>query len=74
MWGASDNDLFAVGKPSGYWNSQGQWVPSGPNVHHYDGNTWIPVDTGTLDELHSIWGSSATNVLVSFKSVGINGC
>jgi len=61
IWGSSDYDLFAVGEPSGYWDSQG-WVPDGPNVHHYDGNTWSPVNTGTLEGLYGIWGSSATNV------------
>jgi hypothetical protein len=62
LWGSSDNDLFAVGKPSGYWDSQNNWVPSGPNVHHYDGNAWSPVETRTLDGLNAVWGSSATNV------------
>jgi hypothetical protein len=69
IWGSSDNDLFAVGEPQGYWNSQGTWIPLGPNVHHFDGNTWSPVETGTLDALNAVWGSSATNVF----TVGDNG-
>ena len=62
IWGSSDNDLFAVGKPQGYWDPEGTWIPLGPNVHHFDGNIWSPMDSGTLDGLYAVWGSSATNV------------
>lgn len=44
IWGSSGTDVFAVG-----WNG---------TIIHYDGSSWSSMNSGTIYDLHDIWGSS----------------
>jgi hypothetical protein len=50
VWGASGTDVFAAG--------------AGGAVLHYDGSAWQPLETGTTDDFHALWGFSGEDVYV----------
>ena len=86
VWGASSDDVFAVGRSTilhydgNHWvdmevneNFRSVWGSSGADVfavgswekkyiHHFDGNEWSAVDTGTTGLLRGVWGSSGNDV------------
>jgi len=49
VWGSSENDIFAVG--------------SGGAILHYDGTTWVEMQSGTAEDLNAVWGVSAQDVV-----------
>ena len=60
VWGTSATDVFAVGLNG--------------TVLHYNGTNWSSMDSGTRDDLHSVWGSfdAGTNQLDAY-AVGQKG-
>lgn len=54
VWGSSASDVYAVG--GGIWDS------SQPVILHYDGQQWVPAETGPWNRLNAVWGSSASDV------------
>lgn len=50
IWGSADDDLFAVG--------------AGSTILHYNGSSWTEMDShlSYWDWIHSIWGSSSSDV------------
>jgi hypothetical protein len=48
VWGNAANNYWAVGE--------------GGTILHYDGTSWQPQTSGTLNKLYSVWGSSSTDI------------
>src|SRR5439155_304058 len=48
VWGATGNDVFAVGDDGSIW--------------HYDGTSWTAQPSGTTQALYGVWGSGGTDV------------
>ena len=48
VWGASENDVFAVGAKG--------------TILHYDGAAWRAMESGTGERLYGIWGTSGNHV------------
>ncbi len=48
LWGTSASDIFAVGDAG--------------TVIHYDGSTWVPMNSGTASNLSAVWGTSRCDV------------
>ena len=55
VWGTSKSDVF-VGGDYG-------------NILHYDGTTWTPMRSGTIERIYNFWGTSGTDVF----AVGVKG-
>ena len=63
VWGSSHNDVFAVGGPA--YRGGGISAASSGIILHYNGNaagTWSPMDTGIIDDLYDVWGTSPCDV------------
>ncbi|WP_437729288.1 hypothetical protein [Sorangium sp. So ce861] len=50
VWGSAPGDVFAVG-----------W---GGTIVHYDGISWLEVNSTTYKSLSSIWGHAGTSFIV----------
>src|SRR5439155_1177466 len=48
VWGATGNDVFAVGDDGSIW--------------HYDGTSWTAQPSGTTQVLYGVWGSGRKDV------------
>jgi hypothetical protein len=48
VWGSAKDDYWAVG--------------SSGTILHYDGASWMPVESGTTRDLRAVWGSAADDV------------
>jgi photosystem II stability/assembly factor-like uncharacterized protein len=59
VWGTSPTNVYAVGSNSPFYQP----------ILHYDGRTWLEIDTGSTEGLFDIWGLSEDYVF----AVGDNG-
>lgn len=48
IWGTASDDVFAAG--------------NGGYIHHYDGNSWSLMNSGTSSNIWELWGISSDNV------------
>ncbi|MFC1591984.1 CFI-box-CTERM domain-containing protein [Thermodesulfobacteriota bacterium] len=55
VWGSSGSDVFAVG--------------DGGVIIHYDGSKWSEMESSVDTSLHSVWGTSESNVYVGGTNV-----
>jgi hypothetical protein len=56
IWGSSANDIFIVGL--------------GGTIIHYDGTSWSDMESGTLEDLWSVWGTGTGEVFAVGGSSG----
>ena len=47
-WGSSPNDVYIVG--------------NGGQIHHFDGTSFTQMTSNTTKDLHSVWGTSNSNI------------
>jgi len=57
LWGAADDDLFAVG-----WAGE---------IHHFDGISWSTQAAGTDDDLWQVWGSAGDDIYAATGHGGL---
>jgi photosystem II stability/assembly factor-like uncharacterized protein len=54
LWGLSKSSFYAVGLDG--------------TILHYNGETWSPMPSGTLQALHAVWGASPSNIVAVGES------
>jgi len=57
IWGSSASDIFIVGL--------------GGTILHYNGTSWSDMDSGTLEDLWSVWGTGTGEVFAVGGSSGV---
>lgn len=55
IWGDGPSNIFTVGK--------------GGTIMHYDGNAWLPMDSGVEEDLHAVWGMDGVIYAVGDKVI-----
>jgi hypothetical protein len=66
VWGTSPGNVYALGEEIVDDTSGGGYINYYARIYHYDGVKWADMNCPDMNGFDDIWGTSATNVFVTY--------